>query len=98
MDATSLTLYHTHASPSSLSREDVEILVMAGNLFDEETGFEGVCFEANECLAINCATNLEVALVKGAEVKARANLDLAGSFKPSMRECDEEAVSVNSIL
>ncbi|KAL1550718.1 protein SAR DEFICIENT 4-like [Salvia divinorum] len=73
------------------------------NLVDqlkEETGFEGACFEANECLTaavrigdvISCATNSEVALVKGAELKAGAHLDLVGSFKPSMRECDEEAV------
>ena len=59
-----------------------------------------MCFEANECLTvavgmgdvISCATNSEVALVKGAEMKAGAHLDLVGSFKPSMRECDEEAV------
>ncbi|KAG6429486.1 hypothetical protein SASPL_107537 [Salvia splendens] len=75
----------------------------ARNLVDqlkEESGFEGVCFEANESLTaavgmgdvISCATNSEVALVKGAEMKAGAHLDLVGSFKPSMRECDEEAV------
>ncbi|KAG6426539.1 hypothetical protein SASPL_110764 [Salvia splendens] len=78
-------------------------LEKARNLVDqlkEESGFEGVCFEANESLTaavgmgdvISCATNSEVALVKGAEMKAGAHLDLVGSFKPSMRECDEEAV------
>ncbi|XP_047947788.1 protein SAR DEFICIENT 4-like [Salvia hispanica] len=66
----------------------------------EERDSEGVCFEASECLSaalavgdvISCATNAEVALVKGAEMKAGAHLDLVGSFKPEMRECDEEAV------
>lgn len=66
----------------------------------EEGGFEGVCFEANGCLeeavrigdVISCATNSEVALVKGVDLKAGAHLDLVGSFTPSMRECDDEAV------
>ncbi|KAH6809671.1 Rossmann-fold superfamily protein [Perilla frutescens var. frutescens] len=66
----------------------------------EEGGFEGVRFEASESLeaavrigdVISCATNSEVALVKGAELKAGAHLDLVGSFTPSMRECDDEAV------
>ncbi|XP_047963816.1 protein SAR DEFICIENT 4-like [Salvia hispanica] len=73
---------------------------LVDQLKEESGGFEGVCFEANECLTvavgmgdvISCATNSEVALVKGAEMKAGAHLDLVGSFKPSMRECDEEAV------
>ncbi|KAH6821094.1 Rossmann-fold superfamily protein [Perilla frutescens var. hirtella] len=55
-------------------------------------GFEGVRFKASECLevavrigdVISCATNSEVALVKG------AHLDLVGSFTPSMRECDDD--------
>lgn len=66
----------------------------------EEGGFEGVCFEANGCLeeavrmgdVISCATNSEVALVKGVDLKAGAHLDLVGSFTPRMRECDDEAV------
>ncbi|XP_078437881.1 NAD(P)-binding Rossmann-fold superfamily protein [Wolffia australiana] len=39
-----------------------------------------------------CATGSEVALVKGRELKVGAHLDLVGSFKEGMRECDGEAV------
>ncbi|KAH6757041.1 hypothetical protein C2S53_018735 [Perilla frutescens var. hirtella] len=75
-------------------------LIKAHLAIREEGGFEGVHFEASESLeaavrigdVISCATNSEVALVKGAELKAGTHLDLVGSFTPSMRECDDEAV------
>ncbi|KAI8564889.1 hypothetical protein RHMOL_Rhmol03G0217800 [Rhododendron molle] len=59
-----------------------------------------VCFESSKELEaavgvadiISCATNSESPLVMGAEMKAGAHLDLVGSFKESMRECDDEAV------
>lgn len=70
------------------------------NRLTEEGGFEGVRFESNGCLEevvrmgdiISCATNSEVALVKGVDLKEGAHLDLVGSFTRSMRECDDEAV------
>lgn len=60
----------------------------------------GVWFESNACLdeavgmgdIVSCATNSEVALVKGEKLKAGAHLDLVGSFKHSMKECDDEAI------
>lgn len=63
-------------------------------------GFDGVSFESNECLEeivelgdiVSCATNSEMPLVKGERLKAGAHLDLVGSFKHSMRECDDEAI------
>ncbi|KAL6291573.1 hypothetical protein ACE6H2_009083 [Prunus campanulata] len=66
----------------------------------ESVAFEGVCFESNGCLdevvgmgdIISCATNSEVPLVKGKTLKAGAHLDLVGSFKHSMKECDDEAI------
>ncbi|KAL8534480.1 hypothetical protein ACS0TY_010479 [Phlomoides rotata] len=66
----------------------------------DEGGLKGVSIESNEGLeemvklgdVITCATNSEIALVKGADLKAGAHLDLVGSFAPSMRECDDEAV------
>ncbi|KAK4403623.1 UNVERIFIED_CONTAM: protein SAR DEFICIENT 4 [Sesamum calycinum] len=78
-------------------------LAKARSLVDrlmQEGGFEGVQFESNGCLEevvrkgdiISCATNSEVALVKGVDLKEGAHLDLVGSFTPSMRECDDEAV------
>ncbi|CAN6705800.1 unnamed protein product [Malus baccata var. baccata] len=62
--------------------------------------FDGVCFESSGCLdeavgmgdIVSCATNSEAALVKGEKLKAGAHLDLVGSFKHSMKECDDEAV------
>lgn len=62
--------------------------------------FDGVCFESDGCLdeavgmgdIVSCATNSEAALVKGEKLKAGAHLDLVGSFKHSMKECDDEAV------
>ncbi|PIN20284.1 Mu-crystallin [Handroanthus impetiginosus] len=66
----------------------------------EENEFQGVSFEGNGSLEevvkaadiITCATNSEVPLVKGMDLKAGAHLDLVGSFTASMRECDDEAV------
>lgn len=41
---------------------------------------------------VSCATNSERALVIGERLKEGAHLDLVGSFKPSMVECDDEAL------
>lgn len=65
-----------------------------------ESGMEGVRFEVCEDLEsavamadiVSCATNSETPLVLGKWLKAGAHLDLVGSYKPSMRECDDEAV------
>ncbi|KAK8494875.1 hypothetical protein V6N13_046608 [Hibiscus sabdariffa] len=61
---------------------------------------KGVCFEANESLEeiiplgdiVSCATNSESPLVKGEKLKPGAHLDLVGSFKHTMKECDDEAI------
>lgn len=60
----------------------------------------GVRFESSENLEeivelgdiVSCATNSEVALVRGERLKVGAHLDLVGSYKHTMRECDDEAV------
>jgi alanine dehydrogenase len=39
---------------------------------------------------ISCATMSDTALVKGAWLKSKVHLDLVGSFKPTMREADDE--------
>lgn len=73
--------------------------VLVNQLNDEGT-LKGVSIESSECIeeivklgdVITCATNSEIPLVKGADLKAGAHLDLVGSFAPSMRECDDEAV------
>lgn len=62
--------------------------------------YKGVCFESDENLEgiiemgdiVSCATNSEVALVRGERLKVGAHLDLVGSFQHSMRECDDEAI------
>ncbi|XP_052205596.1 protein SAR DEFICIENT 4 [Diospyros lotus] len=61
---------------------------------------DGISFEHTERLEeavgaadiVSCATNSEAPLVAGARLKGGAHLDLVGSFKPSMRECDDEAI------
>lgn len=66
----------------------------------KEPIFDGVSFEHCGCLdeviglgdIVSCATNSERALVKGERLKKGAHLDLVGSFKPSMMECDDEAL------
>jgi ornithine cyclodeaminase len=39
---------------------------------------------------ISCATMSDTALIRGAWLKTNAHLDLVGSFKPTMREADDE--------
>lgn len=71
-----------------------------------EGGFEGVSFESNGCLEevvelgdiVSCATNSETPLVKGEKLKEGAHLDLVGSFKHSMRECDDEALKRGKVF
>uniref|UniRef100_A0A803PHE1 Ornithine cyclodeaminase n=1 Tax=Cannabis sativa TaxID=3483 RepID=A0A803PHE1_CANSA len=67
----------------------------------ESVELDGVCFESNNgCLdelvemgdIVSCATNSEVPLVRGQKLKPGAHLDLVGSFKHSMKECDDEAI------
>ncbi|KAI3749060.1 hypothetical protein L6452_12612 [Arctium lappa] len=66
----------------------------------EESGMEGLRFEVCEDLEtavamadiVSCATNSETPLVLGKWLKVGAHLDLVGSYKPSMKECDDEAM------
>lgn len=66
----------------------------------ESDEFLGLSFEGCECLdeivglgdIVSCATNSEIPLVKGMKLKNGAHLDLVGSFKHSMKECDDEAI------
>ncbi|KAL9392231.1 hypothetical protein Peur_016151 [Populus x canadensis] len=61
---------------------------------------DGVCFESNGNLEeiiglgdiVSCATNADAPLVKGEKLKQGAHLDMVGSFKETMRECDDEAI------
>ncbi|KAK1421430.1 hypothetical protein QVD17_23763 [Tagetes erecta] len=75
----------------------------AGKLVKEmksESEMKGLRFEVCEDLEsgvriadiVTCATNSTTPLVLGKWLKAGAHLDLVGSYKPSMRECDDEAV------
>ncbi|GAU33040.1 hypothetical protein TSUD_151940 [Trifolium subterraneum] len=69
-------------SVSGLSFEGV------GNL-DEVVGFGDI---------VSCATNSETPLVKGERLKIGAHLDLVGSFKHSMKECDDEALKRGKVF
>ena len=46
---------------------------------------------------ISCVTTSTVAVVKGAWLKAGAHVDLAGAFKPAMREADAQALARASV-
>ncbi|MCA3559642.1 MAG: ornithine cyclodeaminase family protein [Aestuariivirga sp.] len=46
---------------------------------------------------ISCVTTSTAPIVKGAWLKPGAHVDLAGAFKPSMRETDGEAVARSSV-
>jgi ornithine cyclodeaminase/alanine dehydrogenase-like protein (mu-crystallin family) len=59
-----------------------------GNL-DEVVGFGDI---------VSCATNSETPLVKGERLKIGAHLDLVGSFKHSMKECDDEALKRGKVF
>lgn len=71
-----------------------------------EASFEGVSFESNASLEevvglgdiVSCATNSGTPLVKGKKLKEGAHLDLVGSFKHSMRECDDEALKRGKVF
>lgn len=66
----------------------------------EDAQLSHICFESNGCLEevvgkgdiVSCATNSEQPLVKGELLKKGAHLDLVGSFKHSMKECDDDAI------
>ncbi|XP_030475160.2 LOW QUALITY PROTEIN: protein SAR DEFICIENT 4 [Syzygium oleosum] len=66
----------------------------------EDEGLRAVRFDSGEILdeivglgdIVSCATNSEEPLVRGERLKAGAHLDLVGSFKETMRECDDAAL------
>lgn len=68
--------------------------------------FGGVSFEGVGCLdevvgfgdIVSCATNSETPLVKGERLKSGAHLDLVGSFKREMMECDDEAIRRGTVF
>ncbi|XP_028801433.1 protein SAR DEFICIENT 4 [Neltuma alba] len=75
--------------------------ILAKKMQENDDGMlQGVSFESSASLdeiiglgdIVSCATNSEVALVKGEKLKVGAHLDLVGSFKHSMKECDDEAI------
>ncbi|XP_065869182.1 protein SAR DEFICIENT 4 [Euphorbia lathyris] len=67
---------------------------------------ERVCFESSENLGeivklgdiVSCATNSDRALVEGEKLKVGAHLDLVGSFKETMMECDDEAIKRGKVF
>ncbi|KAL2995468.1 hypothetical protein AAZX31_10G217800 [Glycine max] len=97
MNSTELTLYRTSCFEKS---HHLEQNSGKGDKFGQSGEFGGVSFEGCGCLdevvgfgdIVSCATNSETPLVKGVRLKGGAHLDLVGSFKPSMMECDDEAI------
>lgn len=87
------------------NRTTEKAAALAARLTAEE-GFKTVSFESNGCLEtvvglgdiVCCATNSETELVKGVDLKEGAHLDLIGSFKPSMKECDDVAIKRGKVF
>ncbi|KAJ6707279.1 KETIMINE REDUCTASE MU-CRYSTALLIN [Salix viminalis] len=73
---------------------------LAEKLNKDCIGNAGVRFESNGNLEeiiglgdiVSCATNADAPLIKGEKLKQGAHLDMVGSFKETMRECDDEAI------
>ena len=53
---------------------------------------------AKQADIISCATLADSPLIFGKWLKDGAHLDLVGAFKPSMRECDDFAISRSSVF
>lgn len=78
----------------------IEKATTLAHKLSESGEFTEVSFEGCGCLdevvgigdIVSCATNSETPLVKGKRLKGGAHLDLVGSFKHSMMECDDEAI------
>lgn len=62
---------------------------LPGIVIEATRDLEGAAMDAD---VISCATMSTEPLIKGAWLKPGAHLDLVGSFRPDMRECDEEAL------
>ncbi|KAI4351629.1 hypothetical protein L6164_005972 [Bauhinia variegata] len=101
---------HLSARPSLrkviIWNRTVEKAITLAEKLRESGEFEGVSFEGNGCLdeivgigdIVSCATNSETPLVKGCKLKNGAHLDLVGSFKHSMKECDDEAIKRGKVF
>lgn len=84
----------------------VEKAIKLAEKLQESKEYEGVCFVGSECLdevigigdIVSCATNSEVPIVKGEKLKPGTHLDLVGSFKHSMKECNDEAIKRGSVF
>jgi ornithine cyclodeaminase len=83
-----------HVSIYNRSREKAEALA-------KEIAADGIAAEAvtdleaavRDADIVSCATTSTVPIVKGAWFKPGAHVDLAGAFKPTMRETDGEVVA-----
>ncbi|XP_030535907.1 protein SAR DEFICIENT 4 [Rhodamnia argentea] len=81
------------------NRSPQKAAALAAKLSEDE-GLKAVRFDSGEILdeiiglgdIVSCATNSEEQLVRGEKLKAGAHLDLVGSFKETMRECDDAAL------
>jgi ornithine cyclodeaminase/alanine dehydrogenase-like protein (mu-crystallin family) len=68
----------------------------------ESLGFEGYVTTDTEAAVreadiVSCVTSSTAAIVKGAWLKPGTHVDLAGAFKPTMRETDADVVARSSV-
>jgi ornithine cyclodeaminase/alanine dehydrogenase-like protein (mu-crystallin family) len=69
----------------------------------ESLGFEthvttDVEMAVREADIVSCVTTSTIAIVKGAWIKPGTHIDLAGAFKPTMRETDAAAVGMSQVF
>ncbi|KAF2312257.1 hypothetical protein GH714_028808 [Hevea brasiliensis] len=106
MDGTVLTLYRTACvsglASKILARDDSKVLVMVGagalaphlikaHLAAKPSLAKVIIWNRTMKKAADLVEKLRP-LVKGEKLKPGAHLDLVGSFKETMRECDDEAI------
>lgn len=83
-----ITSFHIWGRNSSSAERTVEEARALGLDAHVVTNLEEAARKAD---IISCATLSNEPLIKGEWLKPGAHLDLVGAFKPSMRECDDEA-------
>lgn len=103
-----LTLHRTIRQVIIWNRNQSTAEILASKLSREceSSSFPKIDFQATFDLEnsvrvsdiISCATSSSFPLVEGNWVKMGSHLDLVGSYKPSMREVDDKAVSISRIF
>lgn len=72
-----------------------ELQALLGNHVQVVTNLEAAVREAD---VISCATMADTPIIKGEWLRPGQHLDLAGSYKPGMREVDDKAITTSTLF